>query len=371
MARPRTYVEAPPVTPLPYGLLSTALVLDDLTGTRALGVHYEPAFCGAAYDANGVCQEDPDLGTLEVSVDAAGEATITAAGHPASGYSIEWGDETPAQDSTDPDGETHTYADPGTYVVLVRDDEVGYVATATVTVEDAEASGPFDADVAFSKIEHDGLDLVDGDPFALYHLFRCNPVGITAEAFQERARTALRLGEQRGLERVTGHRLARTAGAVDLTPTPGTAVHPVEGLGILEGWSADNYGGVPVVHVPRAAGTHLTTYGAVIRGGTGGRLETVQGALVASGGGYGALVGPQTDAEDPGSVVAPGAGEAWLYVTGQVVVRRGPAIEVGPVMDRTPALNVQAALTERLYTSTWECITGAVLVDLTYGAGTP
>lgn len=366
--KPRTYVAAPPVTPLPYGLLSAAVVLDDLTGTKQLGIQYEPAFCGAAYDANGACQDDPDLGTATVAVDDTALASLAATGAPAgTTYTIEWGDGETTTEADDPTS-THQYAAPGTYTVLVTDDERGYVATATVTVTDGVATGPFDADVAYSRVDTEGIDVVGADGFALYNVFKCAPIGQGGEAaFQERARAALRLGEQRGLERVTGQLLAADARAVDVTPTPGTAVHPVEGLARLQAYATDNYGGVPVIHSGVDTTTVLGRYHGVHRSRTGDRLETLQGALVASGAGYGALAGPRTDLNDPDTAQAAGAGEAWLYATGTVVVHRSDNIEVGPLMSRAPAAtNEWAALTERVYTSTWECVVAAVLVDL-YG----
>lgn len=370
MANPRTYVEAPPVTPLPYGLLSAALVLDDLDGTRGLGVHYEPAFCGAVLDTTGACEDPVDFGEVSISVDAAGEATITADDAPAGGtYTIDWGDDTTADVAT-PDGAEHTYADAGDYVVLITDDTHGFVATVTVTVEDGEVSGPFVVDAGFAKVPTDGVDLVDGAPFTLYHLFRCSQVGMPEAEFAERARAAMRLGEGRALERVTGSQLplgysdgVDRMGAVDLTPTPGTGVSPARAVAELEKYAAANYGGVPVIHVPRDVGSLLGTAGTILR--SGARLETVQGAATASGGGYDVLQGPATDPSDPSTAIPAGPGEAWAYVTGQVVVRRSPTIEVGPLMSRTPAINVASALVERLAVVTWECITAAILVDTT------
>lgn len=366
MANPRTYVEAPAVTPLPFGLLSTAVVLDDLTGTKALGIEYEPGYCGPAYDANGACVDDPDLGTISVSVGTTRDATVSATGQPAdSTYTVDWGDDT-APDvlaGGDLDGLTHAYIADGTYVVLVRDDSVGYVATISVTVTNGVATGPFDGTVSYTRVDSEGIDLVDGAPFSLYTLFKCAPVGLGGEqAFMDRARTALRLGEQRGLERVTGRLLSAHSDAVDLTPTPGTAVPIREGIARLEGWAAANYGGVPVIHVPRTAGSVLTGGVSGQAERVQGHLETKQGAYVASGGGYDNLTGP-------GDTTAPADGEAWLYVTGQVVIHRTPTAEVGPLMDSATGgrVNQWAALVERLYTSTWECITGAILVDL-YGS---
>lgn len=353
---PYEYVEAPPVTPLPFGLLSAAIVLDDLTGYRQMGVQYEPEACGEASLTRAACEDGPDYGAVSVSVDAAGEATLTFGSEAPTGgaYTIVWGDDETTVTTAPGTPVTHEYAAPASYDVTVTDSLRGYSVTVTVTVEDAEVSGPFTADAAFSKVITAGIDLITGDPFNLYTLFQCTPVGRTD--LEQRAASALRLGEQRALERTLGERMAANTGAVDLTPAA-TALHPVEGLGLLEKWAAQNYGGVPVIHTPRDAGTVLTAAGAVVRSSNGARLETVQGGYVASGGGYHSLVGPDgTPAGD---------GEAWLYVTGAVVVRRAPSAEATPLtMARAPqATNDAMVLAERAYVVTWECVTAAVLVN--------
>lgn len=372
MARPREYVEAPPVTPLPYGLLSAALVLDDLTGHRQMGVQYEPEACGIAHLTRAACEAAEDFGTLSASLADTGVVTTTAAGYPTRGttYTVTWGDGSDPETAGDPDGLTHDYAAAGVYQVRVTDDRYGYLATVTVTVEEDGVTpgvftpaGPLDAAVSMSKVPTEGIDLVVADPFTLYTLFRCAPVGVDLE---DRARRALRIGEQRAVEQAVGDRLALADGAVDLTPAGG-AVHPVDGVALLEQFAAANYGGVPVIHSPRNVGTLLTTEGTVIRAGNGARLETVQGAAFSSGGGY-TLAGPPTDAQDPDTIQDAAAGEAWLYVTGQVVVRRSPSVEAVPMtMARSPqATNDALVLAERPYAASWECITGAVRVSAAY-----
>jgi hypothetical protein len=278
MAQPREWVEAPPVTPLPYGLLSAALVLDDLNGHAQMGVQYEPEACGVAEITRSACEEQA---------------------------------------------------------------------------------------AAFTE-STDGIPVIEGDPFTLYHLFTCRPVGVDLQA---RAESSLRLGEQRGLEVAVAERLALAPGSVDLTE--GVAVHPVTGLGILEKFAGQFYGGVPTIHMPRHAGTDLAAYGAIQRSSNGARLETVQGALVASGGGYYELSGPPTDVEDPDTIQAAADGFAWMYVTGQVVVRRASQVESIPLTlphgTGSGVTNDAMVLATRAYVATWECITAAVLVQVNRG----
>lgn len=351
------YVEAPPTTPLPFGLLSAALVVDDPDDRFLLGSQYEPGYCGPAYDSTGVCDRNT-FGTLSVSVGTTRDATTTASGFPVGGtFSVDWGDGNTGQGS-DPDGLTHTYAANGTYIVVVTDDRNGYTASASVAVANGSASGPDAATVGFSKIASDGISIVQGHPFYLYHLLRCRALG-SWDRVETRSRDALRLGEQRAVERVLADLLARDADVVDLTPG-GTAQNPVDGLALLEGWSAANYGAVPVIHVPRAVGTILCAIGGVRRGTGGTTLETAQGALVASGGGYGTLYEPTSGA---GALPAPDAGESWLYVTGTVTARRSPVIEVRQQANTQGGVNGEVyALAERPYDLAWECITGAVKV---------
>ena len=280
MASPREFVEAPPVTPLPFGLLSAAVVTDDLTGHRQMGVQYEPAACGQVYETRAAC--------------------------------------------------------------------------------DTEAA-------AFDAVDPEGIPLVVGDPFNLYSLFVCNPVGLGPERLRAKAGETLTLGEGRGVEHALSARLPLAAGAVDLTPggAAGDALHVIDGLAVLEGWSSRYYGGVPTIHVPRGVGTILSSLGGHQR--VQSRLETKQGALVASGGGYYDLAGPPTGAGNPETIQVAGAGEAWLYVTGTVAVHRAPTADVTPlIMDRglgnAGATNTAIVLATRPYVVTWECITGAVRV---------
>jgi hypothetical protein len=98
---------------------------------------------------------------------------------------------------------------------------------------------------------------------------------------------------------------------------------------------------------------------------TGGqqRLETKQGALVSSGGGYGPGWAPEPDTDV--ALTAPAADEAWLYVTGQVVVRRAASATVTRVSQPT-LTNEFVALAERPYAAGWECGAAAIRVTTAF-----
>lgn len=353
-------IEPPAVTPLPYGLLTAGLVVPHGDARFGMGVQYQPDYCGEATDTAGICQ---DMGTLTISVDAAGEATIDAAEFPDGSFAVLWGDEEPetAELIDDLDGATHTYADAGDFDVIVTGPR-SYRAVVTVTVEDGETSGPFDASVGVSKLATDGMETVSAEAFAIMHLFRCSAPG-TIDQGAERARRSLQLGEGRAVERVVARLLARDENTVTLTET---AQHPVDALAMLEKHSAAVYPGVPIIHSTRDVGTILTSLGAVDR--YGDHLETKQGARFASGGGYAPLREPNSVLTTPLETNAEGV--EWLYVTGAVTIHRSEAIDVQPTFSTSPADNQFVALSERLYAVTYECVVAAVPVNVSYAVPT-
>ena len=82
----RQRVEAPPVTPSPFGLFSAATVNDDGgsgaqggSGLRWVlsGITWEPAYCGPAYVTEGACL-DADALTVEDGIDAVEALPFTA-----------------------------------------------------------------------------------------------------------------------------------------------------------------------------------------------------------------------------------------------------------------------------------------------------
>lgn len=204
----------------------------------------------------------------------------------------------------------------------------------------------------------DGKTLVTGDALVVYALHKCRLVGAIATAEAD-ALAKLDNGYGRAVEE--GFEAAGLAGADDLTPTPGTPIHPLAGLAMLEAYAAANYGGVPVIHSPRDVTTLLGSTAAVDR--YGARLETTQGALVASGGGYGnALIAGVDPGGDTDGVTA-GAGERWLRVTGTVVVRRGTAKAIPPTIGAATPKNEFSVFAYQPTVVTHECINAAVLVQ--------
>jgi hypothetical protein len=156
------------------------------------------------------------------------------------------------------------------------------------------------------------------DPITLYVGVECSTFGLTQEEMQDRALEGLRLGEQRALEEWFQSRwLCTNAAGNDLTPAAG-ALSIAQGIGALEGWLATNYGGQGVIHAPAGAGA-LMSHSKVVTCGCDEPPRTLMGNCVVLGAGYMANLGPADPG--PGCEVAP-AGEAWLYITPPVRIRR-------------------------------------------------
>ena len=153
-------------------------------------------------------------------------------------------------------------------------------------------------------------------------------------------------GESWAIERAVQELVLNTK-AVDITPTPGTALTNVkEAIGLLEQYAQDNYVGLPIIHGNRIATTLIPDLQVDKETWA---MHTVHGTPIANGGGYYSV--------GPGQTAA--ARQAWLFVTGQVNIFRSPlrAYEAPGLK-----MNRDFALAERTYSVTVECITAAVLV---------
>jgi hypothetical protein len=174
------------------------------------------------------------------------------------------------------------------------------------------------------------------DPVTVYAGVRCATFGLTHEESQALALERLELGEQAGLEDWFMRNWLCT-NAEDLTPVAG-ALSIAQGVGVLENWLALNYGGLGVLHVPAGAAALMSRFRVVPC--CDPPIQTLMGNCVVLGAGYSANVGPADPG--PGCAVAP-SGEAWLYITPPVRVRRDERSSV----IRTEAQAVDTRLNDR------------------------
>lgn len=137
--------------------------------------------------------------------------------------------------------------------------------------------------------------------------------------------------------------LVLSPAAVDITPTPGTAVtNPRLALGLLEQWARDKSTFAPTISGNALA---LTLIEDTVTAGA-----TKLGTPVILAAGYGT--------DGPGAAVA-GPGQAWLYVHGRVTVWRGPADTLDTHDYRK---NRKIALTEASYAASVDSFVAAILV---------
>lgn len=192
-------------------------------------------------------------------------------------------------------------------------------------------------------------------PVTLYAGAECSALGWSYEEARAHALATLELGEQRGLEEAF-QRYVLGPQAIDLTPEGGP-VSIAQGVAALEGCLAESYGGRGVLHVPTGVAALLGCCNIAHRD-AGGTLSTLAGNCITIGAGYSsANAGPDGEPAEDGS--------AWLYISGPVVVRRGP-IDVIP--DRAGAsidrrFNDRRVLAERTYVPATTCTVCAIRVS--------
>lgn len=192
-------------------------------------------------------------------------------------------------------------------------------------------------------------------PLVVYYGRDCPPIGETVTEAEAAARAGLVVGEQAAVEQG----FAEThlgATAIDVTPVSG-AVGLVNAVMILEQALALTYRGTGVIHAPTGAASGLGASGLLVADGA--RYRTWAGHLVALGAGYETAVMPGPD--DGAGVEPADPGEAWLFATGPVAVRRG-AVEVRTAVDTS--VNDRVVLAERGFVVQAECVVLAVRTTL-------
>lgn len=161
--------------------------------------------------------------------------------------------------------------------------------------------------------------------FAVYGGVSCRTVGLDEADMADELRRVFEANEGKGVEQaLLGNRfVAHTQNANDpldgawaapINITPASAVSPRVAIGLLEGWFAKNYVGVPTLHMPRALGTIL---GSDVIEWRGDLAYTKMGSKIAFGGGYDET--PQDGVMD-------------IYATGEVFVERSSEIVVKDLM---------------------------------------
>ncbi len=161
------------------------------------------------------------------------------------------------------------------------------------------------------------------DPFGVYAGWDCSSGALPLGEAWSKAEELFNRNWWRSIERIfwTGldqddELIATTLGSTDvtdLTPAAG-ALDLVSGVASLESFAGDCFDCEPIIHGNRGMGTYFASNSLVQSDNDTLRMIGT-GTPVAVGGGYLAS-GPDESAESGETLV----GEAWLYVTGSVVV---------------------------------------------------
>ena len=207
-------------------------------------------------------------------------------------------------------------------------------------------------------------------PFAVQTIFECSTMSGTRIDWEARALDALVACTSKAVEEEFWegnlaqaaidddpeypNRYLTNGDAVDVTPTPGTAVKPRHGLALLEGALATaGCGTRGFIHVPTSIGSVLPLKD------KDGILTTQVGNYVIAGAGYSGA-GPGVTEPVTGS-------EMWIFATGPVFVRLGEGeVAPGEIREYTDTTKNTIKLSaERPASVVWDgCAHFGVLVDL-------
>lgn len=194
-------------------------------------------------------------------------------------------------------------------------------------------------------------------PLTVYAGAECSTLGWSYDAARWHAEATMALGEQQALE-AAFWRTTLTTKAIDLTPAAGPVTVP-QGVAALEGCLAEGYGGVGTLHVPAGVAALLGCCNVVREDPATGVLRTLAGNCAVIGAGYSAMnTGPGGTPAEPGT--------AWLYITGPLVIRRGPPLTIpdqagASVNYRT---NDRRVLVERTYVVGTTCTVCAIQIKV-------
>lgn len=154
---------------------------------------------------------------------------------------------------------------------------------------------------------------VPGFEFAVYGGTQCNAMGLDKDDQRSETERVFKASEGKGIERALLENRFVAATLWDAPDDLGTAPSLSAALGMLEGYAAVHYAGLPTLHLPRAVVTMAFGLGLMVE--REGKFFTKTGAKVAAGGGY-----------DDGTI--PISGTMDFFATGEVYVERSESVLV-------------------------------------------
>ncbi|MFJ3856120.1 hypothetical protein ACIPRL_07835 [Streptomyces sp. NPDC090085] len=183
---------------------------------------------------------------------------------------------------------------------------------------------------------------IEGDPFPVFASVECGPGGEFMAQAQGIARARLEAGEQCAVEKhVWGVLQAEGGRSIG---TPDLARPLLHALGEMDAWLARERGGVGVIHVPAELVGFLSGPSPLVWDAARGRVRTRLGSSVVFGACYDMRQRPDGKDAKPG--------EATVFVSGPLVVRRSP-VQSYDGLDRVT--NDAAGVAERVYAVAVDC----------------
>ena len=245
------------------------------------------------------------------------------------------------------------------------------------TYETADGQVSAENTTVLGSTAHNTVEVVanpEGDAFKFYYPFSVRTAALSStfatkpSDLESTAKKALDIITQKAiefefwdggvaklLESENDNRYLAHSSAVDVTPTPGTAVKPRYGLALLESALGNaTIGSAGVIHAPRVAASVLAP--SLCKDGDG--LKTDLGNGLVAGTGY--------TRRGPNGVLATG-NLVWLYATGPVTVRLGATKIIPEKLNQAVDIsqNNIAYYADRPAAVTWSTSNlYAVLVDL-------
>lgn len=202
--------------------------------------------------------------------------------------------------------------------------------------------------------------------FAVYGAVQCSNVGLDVNDQVSELKRVFTANQARGIEKALKETrfVATTSGDPVQWDAPidlGVYTSVAQVLGVLEGYAASVYAGVPTLHMPRSV--VLMAFGLGLLVEIDGKFYTYTGAKVAAGGGY----------DDPTSPLS-----MDIFITGEVVVEASGTVDVNTYVlpgdgsgvgsdDNGLADNTHVALVERMFRVGVDCLTAKASLVLDNG----